>query len=421
MRWNAPVAVSALIAAGLVTAGSSAGLSAPDSAKPAPARVDLAAAAAPQPSAEATGTVGLIPASAKPARKLRAATPTPDIPFAGALPLRDVAIPSVGGPLGIPEIVLAAYRNAELAMAASEPNCGVSWNLLAGIGRIESGHAGGGRTDAVGTTATRILGPALNGTLAGNETITDTDGGALDGDNGHDRAVGPMQFIPATWKAWASDGNADGAADPNNVFDASLAAAKYLCSGGLNLRDPQDELRAVLRYNNSMTYAANVLSWSAAYRTGGAPAPVTLSPDLVPPGASPIDAASLLQADAALIPPPPPPPTTTTTTTTTTTDATTPPTSTEQVITIPGLPPIPCGLFCPPPPPPAPTPTPGAPGPDAPAPVAPAPPPPPPTTTTTTTPPPPPPGLIPTALPFGISLPALPPFLPPPPPPPAGP
>lgn len=52
------------------------------------------------------------------------------------------------GALGIPAMALSAYRNAELKMAAAAPGCGVSWNLLAGIGRIESMHANGGATDA---------------------------------------------------------------------------------------------------------------------------------------------------------------------------------------------------------------------------------------------------------------------------------
>ncbi len=271
----------------------------------------------------------MVPSTPKPPRKLRAATP--GLPaFAGGTTLRDVAIPSLLGGLGIPEIVLAAYRNAELALAASEPNCGLSWNLLAGIGHIESAHAGGGRTDPAGTTLSPVLGPVLDGSLAGNEVIRAADGSFT-------RAIGPMQFLPNTWRMYASDGNADGVADPNNVFDAALGAGKYLCSGGLNLRDPAQELRSVLRYNNSMAYAANVLSWSAAYRTGGTPSSVSISSDLIEPGS--IDAAALAAE------------TTTTTTTTPSTTTTAPPTPTEQMINIPGLPPIPCGIFCPPPPP----------------------------------------------------------------------
>ncbi|MFH5232064.1 lytic transglycosylase domain-containing protein [Antrihabitans spumae] len=341
MRLKAPITVSALVLAGLVSAGSSSNSmpSGPDPRTPAPLL-----AAAEQPAV--TGIVGIVPTTHKPARKFREATPAAGVPFTGGVPLRDVAIPGIVGALGIPEIVLAAYRNAELALAASEPNCGVSWNLLAGIGKIESGHAGGGRTDAAGTTAARVLGPTLDGTLAGNNIISDTDGGALDGDSIHDRAVGPMQFIPGTWKFYASDGNGDGVSDPNNVFDATVSAAKYLCSGGLNLRDPAQELRAVLRYNNSMAYAANVLSWSAAYRTGGSPSAVSISPDLIPPGASPIDVSALTEAAEDK------------TTTPSTTPSETPSTTTTPppppMIVIPGLPPIPCGIFCPPPPPPPP-------------------------------------------------------------------
>lgn len=270
-------------------------------------------------------------------RKLRAMTPSDgSAPFAGRVPLQEISLPLIGGALGIPEIVLAAYRNAELALESSAPDCGLSWSLLAGIGRIESGHAGGGRTDAAGTTVSPIYGPALDGTLPGNEVIKAASGGYV-------RAVGPMQFLPGTWAQWAADGNGDGVADPNNVFDAALAAGKYLCSGGLNLRDQGQELQAVLRYNNSAAYAANVLSWAAAYRTGGAPTQVTISPDLIPPGSAPTqipDMTAVTYTNSTPTTTAPSAPQTTTTT----------PTPTEVMITIPGLPPIPCGIFCPPPP-----------------------------------------------------------------------
>ena len=47
------------------------------------------------------------------------------------------------GALGIPMIALSAYRNAEQKMAVAAPGCGISWNVLAGIGRIESGQLAG--------------------------------------------------------------------------------------------------------------------------------------------------------------------------------------------------------------------------------------------------------------------------------------
>jgi membrane-bound lytic murein transglycosylase B len=172
------------------------------------------------------------------------------------------------GALGIPTIALSAYRGAEQKMAGEAPGCGISWNLLAGIGRIESGHAGGGAVDARGTAVVPIYGPALDGTLPGNETIISSSAGTR---VTYARAMGPMQFLPGTWARYASDGKGDGTADPQNIFDATLAAARYLCSGGLNLRDPAGVMAAILRYNNSMPYAQNVLGWAAAYATGVVP------------------------------------------------------------------------------------------------------------------------------------------------------
>jgi membrane-bound lytic murein transglycosylase B len=170
--------------------------------------------------------------------------------------------------LGIPSMALAAYRNAEQMIATSNPNCGISWNLLAGIGRIESGHANGGATDARGTAVRPIYGPALDGTLPGNEVIVESSvaGGAT-----YARAMGPMQFLPGTWARYASDGDGDGVAEPQNLYDSTLAAARYLCSGGLNLRDQSQVMAAILRYNNSIPYARNVLGWAAAYATGVVP------------------------------------------------------------------------------------------------------------------------------------------------------
>lgn len=140
------------------------------------------------------------------------------------------------------------------------------WQLLAAIGKVESGQAGGGRVDAHGTTLSPILGPVLNG--AGFANIPDTDGGAYDGDRRYDRAVGPMQFIPSTWAHWGRDGNGDGRRDPNNIYDAALAAGHYLCAGPRDLSVKADLDRAILSYNHSDTYLRTVLSWLEFYRKG---------------------------------------------------------------------------------------------------------------------------------------------------------
>ncbi|CAD5990895.1 SLT_2 domain-containing protein [Streptomyces sp. KY75] len=170
---------------------------------------------------------------------------------------------------GIPATVLAAYRNAERSLRRSDPGCRLPWQLLAAIGKVESGQAAGGRVDARGTTLTPILGPALDG--VGFALIRDTDNGVHDGDRTYDRAVGPMQFIPSTWANWAMDGNGDGRKDPDNIYDAALAAGHYLCAGGRDLGVRADLDRAILSYNRSDVYLRTVLSWLEFYRRGTHP------------------------------------------------------------------------------------------------------------------------------------------------------
>ncbi|MET0728780.1 MAG: hypothetical protein ABWZ76_10840 [Acidimicrobiales bacterium] len=165
-----------------------------------------------------------------------------------------------------PLVALDAYHRAAASVAEQAPACGVRWWAIAGISRVEGRHGtyGGAVLDARGDQSLRIIGIQLNGTNA-TRVVGDTDGGALDGDPAFDRAVGPMQFIPGTWSRFAADGNADGIATPFNLYDATLAAARYLCysRGGL---DADDGLRAAyFSYNHSLEYVENVLGHARAY------------------------------------------------------------------------------------------------------------------------------------------------------------
>ncbi len=77
-----------------------------------------------------------------------------------------------------------------------------------------------------------------------------------------------MQFIPSTWAHWGADGNDDGKKDPNNIYDATLAAGRYLCADGRNLATLPGLQAAVLAYNHSQAYLDTVLAWGLAYRNG---------------------------------------------------------------------------------------------------------------------------------------------------------
>lgn len=170
---------------------------------------------------------------------------------------------------GIPAVALEAYQRAAAALAVGDAACHLPWQLLAAIGRVESdnGQFGGAVLLADGYGTRPIYGIPLDG-RDGVALIRDTDGGKLDGDPNFDRAVGPMQFIPSTWALYGADGNGDGKKDPSNIFDATLAAAGYLCAGGGDLANPAQEAAAVLRYNDADEYVHVVLALAASYEHG---------------------------------------------------------------------------------------------------------------------------------------------------------
>ncbi len=168
---------------------------------------------------------------------------------------------------------LDAYWRAQQLHALFDPDCGVTWSVLAGIGRTESLHGTyrGAELGVDGMVAPPIYGPDLDGS---NDfaVVPDSDGGELDGTARTDRAVGPMQFLPGTWRAVEVDLDGNGVADPQNLFDAAATAGAYLCRSGPGLGDRATLRDALLTYNRSIAYVDIVeeraLDYAAAVGLG---------------------------------------------------------------------------------------------------------------------------------------------------------
>ncbi|MBB1011290.1 hypothetical protein BXY47_0707 [Dietzia kunjamensis] len=260
------VLTSAAVTASAIAVLSAVGLNM-DTSRPAPPDITPLAEYAPS-----TPTVTEAPATSRTTEPSPEEAPAaPEDP--GAAHIEPATIPD--GPLGIPGIALDAYHRAADRLNAEKPACEMDWTLLAGIGQVES-NQGRGRFDVHGNTIGRILGPRLDGSLPGTAVITDTDGGRFDGDAEFDRAVGPVQFIPSTWAGLGRDANDDGVADPNNIYDGALSAASLLCGQGGSMADPAARTRAVLAYNNSLAYVANVNAWAHGYAVNAVPLPSDL-------------------------------------------------------------------------------------------------------------------------------------------------
>ncbi|MEA2828496.1 MAG: hypothetical protein QOG43_2935 [Actinomycetota bacterium] len=158
---------------------------------------------------------------------------------------------------GIPDRVLRAYR------AADGWCMGLRWQVLAGIGSIESGHgtSGGATADPEsGEVAPYIFGMPLDGSPGIEQLPIGKWLGWFGLGGPWQQAVGPMQFLPGTFNAWAVDQDGNGVANPHDIDDAVATAANYLCGGREGT--VADERAALRRYNNDSSYVTQVIVYA---------------------------------------------------------------------------------------------------------------------------------------------------------------
>jgi membrane-bound lytic murein transglycosylase B len=179
--------------------------------------------------------------------------------------------------LHIPVTALEAYGYAARVAEVENPNCHIAWTTLAGIGQVESHHGTYHHATLFpnGDVRPPIRGVVLDGTNGTMRIVDDAPGRIIDGEaGGMDgqpdtvRAMGPMQFIPETWREYGVDADNDGKVDVDNIDDAALSAAGYLCWRGKNLATPRGWITALWAYNDSDVYARAVRDWATAYAAG---------------------------------------------------------------------------------------------------------------------------------------------------------
>ncbi|WP_232550085.1 lytic transglycosylase domain-containing protein [Propioniciclava soli] len=174
--------------------------------------------------AAATAGVGVGEGSAPSTRGLAA---TGDQPSGGfALPPADDRLRKASlnnPPTPIPAPIETLYRDAAAAFQ-------LPWTLLAGIGMAETNH---GRLKATSSAG----------------------------------AQGLMQFMPATFASYGTDGDGDGDADIRNDADSIFSAANYLTASGAH-DGPDGTRSAVFAYNRAQWYVNDVLFYAHAYGGG---------------------------------------------------------------------------------------------------------------------------------------------------------
>jgi len=153
--------------------------------------------------------------------------------------------PASGQALTIPARYLALYRQAGRAY-------GIPWNVLAGIGEVESDH---GRSAAPG-----VHSGANSAGAAGPMQF------GIGGAAGNTWGGPPVHPASMRTGGYGIDGDHDGIIDVYDPGDAIPSAARFLQAHGA----PGNTPAALLAFNHSSSYVSQVLDTAARYTTGGA-------------------------------------------------------------------------------------------------------------------------------------------------------
>lgn len=176
-------------------------------------------------------------------------------------------------------VAVAAYQRAETVINATV-DCNLDWTVLAAIARVESDHGRGDgehRVTSTGRVIPAYVGAPLDGS-EGGDRLHDTDGGELDGHPRWDAPVGPFGFLPTVWSSVAVDADGDKLRDPQDVDDAALAAAVFLCSGGRDLSRVGQLQQALGEYHPAQRFSGTVVSLAQVYQEQEAVRPMPLPP-----------------------------------------------------------------------------------------------------------------------------------------------